>query len=232
MANKKSFDENWESSVYSRGKQFNSYPFDILVSIAARKFFHLPMKERKKIRVLDLGCGAGNNAKFFAENGLSVFGIDGSRTAIDICKKRFKQWKLKAEFLQGDFLELPFENNFFDLVADRESLYANKPGDIKKIIGQVFKKLKPGGYFISFMYNSFHPEKKFGVKTEKNTYDNFSEGSFKGAGKVHLADLKEISAWFPEFRIENIARHSLLEVYDKPKKSTGFDEYIIIAKKP
>jgi len=231
MAKKTSFDKKWESKVYSKGRQFNSYPFDILVSIVAKKFFHLSPEERKKVRVLDLGCGAGNNAKFFGENGFSVFGIDGSKTAIDACKKRFRQWELKGNFILGDFLELPFENNFFDLVTDRESLYANKPGDIKEIIGQVFKKLKPGGYFVSFMFNNFHPEKKLGVKTEKNTYDNFSKGSFVGTGRVHLADLREISAWFSEFKIENIARHSLLEVYNKPKRSMGFDEYIIIAKK-
>jgi len=231
MTNKKSFDKKWESNVYSKGRQFNSYPFDILVSITANKFFHLPLKQRRKIKVLDLGCGAGNNAKFFAENGFSVFGIDGSKTAVNACKKRFKYWELKGYFILGDFLELPFENNFFDLVVDRESLYANNPDDIQKIIGQVFKKLKPGGYFVSFMYNSFHPGKKFGVKTEKNTYDNFSKGSFKGAGKVHFADLKEISDWFSKFRIENIARHSLHEVYNKPKRSTGFDEYIIVAKR-
>lgn len=220
---KKSFDKNWESSVYSKGRQFNSYPYDILVSIVARKFFHVPFDKRKKIRVLDLGCGAGNNAKFLAENGFSVFGIDGSKTALSFCKSVFKKNKLKGIFELGDFLRLPYKDNFFDLIIDRESLYANKSGDIEKIISQIFRKLKPGGYFVSFMFNNFHPEKKFGKKTGKNTYDNFSEGSFAGTGKVYLADLKEISSWLSEFEIENISRHSL---------SGAFDEFIIVAKKP
>jgi len=229
---KKSFDKNWEKNVYSKGRQFNFYPYDILVSITAKKFFHLPLKERKKIKVLDLGCGAGNNAKFFAEKGFSVFGIDGSKTAVQACKKMFKQHKLRGNFILGDFLEIPFENNFFDLVADRESLYANKPEDIKIIIKQVFNKLKPGGYFVSFMFNNFHPEKKLGTKAEKNTFEKFSEGSFARTGKVHLVDLKEISEWFSEFKIENIARHSFLEVHSKLKRPSGFDEYIIVARKP
>lgn len=228
---RKSFDKKWESSVYSRGRQFNSYPYDILVSVAARKFFHLSPNKRKRVKVLDLGCGAGNNAKFFAENGFSVFGIDGSKTVIDVCKKRFNQWRLKGDFVQGDFLALPFKNSFFDLVVDRESLYANKTSDIKEIITEVYKKLKPGGYFISFMFNSFHPDKDYGIEIEANTYDKFLKGNFAGTGKVHLTNIKEILQLFSKFKIENIARHSLSEVHDKPKRFMEFDEYIIIAKK-
>jgi SAM-dependent methyltransferase len=230
--NKLSFDKNWEDGVYSKGRQFNSYPYDILVSIVARKFFHLPLNERKKVKVLDLGCGAGNNAKFFAENGFSVFGIDGSKTVINTCKKRFNQWKLKGDFIQGDFLAIPFKNNFFDLVIDRESLYANKSEDIKNIIVEVYKKLKPGGYFVSFMFNSFHPDKNYGTEIETNTYENFLKGSFNNTGKAHFTDKKEILRLFSKFKIENIARHSIYETYNRPKRFMEFDEYIIIAKKP
>lgn len=218
----KSFDKNWERSVYSKGRQFNSYPYDILVSIVARKFFHFCPKDRKNLKVLDLGCGAGNNAKFFAENGFSVFGIDGSKTALSFCKKVFKKNKLKGNFAHGDFLHLPYEDNFFDLIIDRESLYANVSGDIQKIINEAYKKLKTGGYFISFTFSSFHPDKKFGNEIEPNTYDNFTKGSFYGTGKAHFSTINEILKNFSQFKIENIIRHSLSGV---------FDEYIIIAKK-
>jgi ubiquinone/menaquinone biosynthesis C-methylase UbiE len=229
--NKLSFDKNWEDSVYLKGRQFNSYPYDILVSIVARNFFHLPLNERKKVKVLDLGCGAGNNTKFFAENGFSVFGIDGSKTIINTCKKRFNRWKLKGNFMQGDFLALPFKNSLFDLVVDRESLYANEILDIKEIINEVYKKLKPGGYFVSFMFNSFHSDKNYGTKIETNTYNKFLKGSFANTGKAHFTNTKEILQMFSKFKIENIARHSIYETYNRPKRFMEFDEYIIIAKK-
>jgi len=155
---------------------------------------------------LDLGCGAGNNAKFLAENGFDVYGIDGSETAVKICEERFRKWGLKAHFIRGDFLSLPYKNDFFDLIVDRESLCANRTVHIKKIIDDIFRKLKPAGFFISFMFNEFHPNKS----------------SFRGTGRVHLANMEEILGWLSNFKIENIARHSL----------TGlFDEYIIIVKK-
>lgn len=227
----KSFDKSWEKNIYSKGKQLNLYPYDILVSIIARKFFDIPYEKRKKIKVLDLGCGGGNNSKFLAENDFNIFGIDGSETAVKISKERFKKWKLKGNFIQGDFLNLPYKDNFFDLIIDRESIYANTFNNIKDIINGVYRKLKINGFFISFIYNIYHPDKRFGKKIELNTYKNFFKGSFKEAGITHFFNMEEILKLYSKFKIENIARHSLSEVRNKPERFMEFDEYIIIAKK-
>jgi len=182
--------------------------------------------------VLDLGCGAGNHSKFLAENGFDVYGIDGSRSVIKICKKRFKEWKLRASFEQGDFLNLPYKDSFFDLVIDRESLVANRFRAIKKAIKEVYKKLKNNGTFISFIYNSYHPDISFGKMIEINTYKDFKKGSsLYKTGVAHFVDLKEILELYSKFKIENIIRHSISEVYNKEKKIIEYDEYIIIAKK-
>lgn len=229
----KGFDnKSWEKNIYSQGKHLNKYPYDLVVSIIARKFFNIPEKERKNIKVLDLGCGGGNNAKFFAENGFDIYGIDASKIAVEVSKERFELWKLKGNFTQGNFSDLPYKNNFFDIIIDRESLCMNNYSDIKKAIVEVHKKMKKGGIIISFIYNSFHSDKEFGQMVEPNTYDNFSEKSrFYQTGIVHFVDLKEVSNIYSKFKIENIVRHSGTEVYDKQAKSIEFDEYIIIAKK-
>jgi len=228
---KKSFNKDWEKNIYSKGKQLNLYPYDILVSIVVRKFFDIPYEKRKKIKVLDLGCGAGNNSKFLAENGFDVYGIDGSASAVKTSKERFKRWNLKGNFIRGDFLDLPYKNNFFDLIIDRESIYANTFNNIKNIINGVYRKLKSNGFFISFIYNTYHPDKRFGREMEQNTYKNFPKGSFQEAGVAHFFDMKEVLKLYSKFRIENIMRNSLREVYNNKQKFMGFDEYIIIAKK-
>jgi ubiquinone/menaquinone biosynthesis C-methylase UbiE len=227
-----SLDKDWEKNIYSKGKHLNLYPYDLVVSIVARKFFNIPAGKRKKIRVLDLGCGAGNNSKFLAENGFNVYGIDGSKSAIKICRERFKKWNLSAEFIQGDFVKLPYRNNFFDLIVDRESLYANSFNSILNIINEVYKKLKTNGLFISFIFNTFHHQIHLGQKIEKNTYGDFKKGSyFYKAGIAHFTNLKEVSEIFADFKIENIIRHSLIESYNKKSPFIESDEYIIVARK-
>ena len=170
-------------------------------------------------------------AKVLAESGFNVFGIDGSKSAIKTCIERFKGWDLKANFAQGDLLSLPYKDNFFDLVIDRESLYANSFDSIQKIVGAVYKKLKKNGLFVSFCYNSYHPDRSFGKEIEINTYEDFSNGTFREAGKAHFVDIKEIIKLYAKFKIENIMRNSLSEVYDKSKKIIEFEEYIIVIKK-
>ena len=65
----------WESEVYSKHKQLNRYPYGELVSV----FFNsLKYLKTGRLRILELGCGAGNNLWFFSELGHLVYGIDGS----------------------------------------------------------------------------------------------------------------------------------------------------------
>ncbi len=235
-----SFDKSWEEDKYLKIKQTgsypyekaNRYPYDLLVSIVARKFFKIPKGKRIEIKALDLGCGTGNNAKFLAENGFDIYGIDCSKSAVEICQETFLNNNLKGSFVTGDFLNLPYENNFFDLAIDRESLCANKFDDIKKIVQEVYSKLKNGGFFVSFMYSSHHPIKKLGEMIEANTFDNFKEGSsFYKRGMIHFSTIDEIYDLYSSFKIENIMRHSLDMVHGDSNLSEGFDEYIIISKK-
>lgn len=229
---KKTFDESWEDEIYSKGKQLNLYPYDILVSLIARRYFGIPKDERKEIKILDLGCGGGNNSMFLAENGFDVYGIDGSESAIECCKKRFVERGLTGTFDVADFSELPFEDGFFDCAVDRESVYANNYSDIENTINQVYDKLKPGGIFISFMYNTGHTGMKYGEEVEKNTYTNFSEGPFKETKKAHFVDRDEVEKeLFNKFEIKSIIEHSMKEIYDEDKKDMEVAEYIIVAEK-
>ncbi|MCB9813111.1 MAG: methyltransferase domain-containing protein [Pseudomonadales bacterium] len=57
------------------------------------------LKEKKfdfsKLKILDVGCGVGTLALYFASLGANVRGIDVSQRAIDICKNAKKQLGLK-----------------------------------------------------------------------------------------------------------------------------------------
>ncbi|MDO8667827.1 MAG: class I SAM-dependent methyltransferase [bacterium] len=226
------FDEKWEKNIYSRRRQLNEYPYDLVVSIFAKNFYRFKPAKRRKIKILDLGSGAGNHSKFFAEQGFSAYGLDGALSAVEHCRKKFKKLGLKADFRQGDFTALPYPDDYFDACLDRESLYANNSEDIRLVLNQVYKKLKTGGLFVSFVFNEFHPDIKMGEKIGSETYEDFKPGSsFYNSGIAHFFTKKEIIKLFFKFKIENIMRHSLYEVYDKKNKTAQFDEYIIIARK-
>ncbi len=65
---------------------------------------------KKEEKVLDLGCGNGRFSKYLEE--VDYVGIDFSEKLIEEAKKRFSE----KNFLVGDAVNLPFENEFFDKI--------------------------------------------------------------------------------------------------------------------
>jgi len=68
--------------------------------------------------VLDVGCGTGDNALFFAERGQPVLGIDFVAKPIDVARRKAEERGVAAEFLQMDVLKLKSLGRQFDSVID------------------------------------------------------------------------------------------------------------------
>ncbi len=99
--------------------------------------------------VIDLGSGAGNDcfvARHEAGPEGKVIGIDFTPSMIR--KARTNAEKLgynNVEFREGDIDEMPVNDNAADVIVSNcvLNLVPNKP----KVIGEIFRVLKPGGHF-------------------------------------------------------------------------------------
>ncbi len=164
----KNFNKVWEKEIYGVGKHLNRYPFDNIVSFVFKNY---PRdKQRKDIRILEVGCGVGNNLWFAAREGFTVTGIDGSQSAIDWANNRFAEEGLKGEFILGDFTTLPFGNNKFDIVFDRGSLVCVDRIACAQAIREIYRVTQPGGVFFLNLYS------------DRDT--SFHEGIYRGDGVV------------------------------------------------
>jgi SAM-dependent methyltransferase len=98
--------------------------------------------EPKGNRVLELGCGAGNIARFLVDRGFDVTGIDISPTAIAWATERAIP---NARFMVGDLVaEIPGE---YDLVIDGHCLHCIIGNDRARMLANVRAALVPGGSF-------------------------------------------------------------------------------------
>jgi len=76
-------------------------------------------------RVLDAGCGAGDNGLFLAARGLDVWGIDVVPGAISRARERARNLGIPpARFLVADALDLPDLGLTFDTVVDSGLFHA------------------------------------------------------------------------------------------------------------
>ncbi|MBN2538548.1 MAG: methyltransferase domain-containing protein [Deltaproteobacteria bacterium] len=65
-------------------------------------------------RLLDVGCGSGNHFRFFRGKGCNVTGVDPSQHMLDRARKNLGE---RAELCPGDYEDLPFSDNEFDIVT-------------------------------------------------------------------------------------------------------------------
>jgi ubiquinone/menaquinone biosynthesis C-methylase UbiE len=184
----KSWDPSWEQIFSS--SPWGKYPPEELIRFIARNFYNVP--NRKIIKILDLGCGPGSCSWYLAREGFSVFGIDGSPTAIRNAKERLASEGLKGDFEVGDFIELPYPNSYFDCVIDIESLYANTFVKSTIIMTEIYRVLKPGGMFFSMSFKDGCYGDGSGKQIELHTFEDVTEGPLAGKGVTRLSPEREI----------------------------------------
>jgi ubiquinone/menaquinone biosynthesis C-methylase UbiE len=183
----------WENVHLSRS--WGRYPPEELVRFVGRNFFKVP--DRKSIRFCEMGAGQGANLWFLAREGFDVAGIDGSASAVQKSHARFDQEGLDPVDLRvGNFAQLPWPDQTFDVVIDIESIYANKMSVIRSSLAEAYRTLKPQGIFFAKMFGIETSGYGSGLQLEPGTSQNLTEGPFKDTGMVHFFSHEELVALF------------------------------------
>jgi ubiquinone/menaquinone biosynthesis C-methylase UbiE len=235
-----SFDTNWENKIYSQKKHINRYPYGELISVFfnSLKFLNTKIQDKKDISILELGCGAGNNLWFLSELGMSVFGIDASKSACQIANRLCDERNVQVNIINAHFDSLPFEDNKFDIIIDRESTYCGTQENIKLWWKEANRVLKKGGLVISFKFSDDNPD-LIKIKNnllnatliEENTYTDIREGTFSDTGIVHFTTYNEIFDIFSFLDIKYINKHSGHTVFDTCNNQYNYAEWVIVGVK-
>lgn len=103
-------------------------------------------------KILDVGCGNGRLYQLFKDKKVIYIGIDNSEKLIEIAKKEWE--RNKAEFLVADILNLPFENESFNIVASIAVLHHLPGHELRfKALKEISRVLKPGGILFLTIWN-------------------------------------------------------------------------------
>lgn len=190
--------------------------------------------------VVDLGSGAGNDC-FIArhetgENG-RVIGVDFTDAMLERARENAdKLGFTNVEFRKGDIEELPLEDNTADVIVSNCVL--NLVPDKKKVFGEIYRTLKPGGHFsISdiVLSGELPPELQNAAEMyagcvsgaiQKDDYLNLIEG----AGFANITLQKEREILLPDDILSRFLTAEAIAVLRASK--TGIFSITVYAEKP
>lgn len=132
--------KRWEG-IHKREK-LRDYEKDE-TTLSYKRFLDKYKKDFKKGIFLDLGCGIAHVSAMLSREGIKIIGVDISKNAISKSKLLFQKEKLKGEFIQADFLELPIRDKSIKFIYSCMSLEYVK--NTQGAIDEAYRVLEKGG---------------------------------------------------------------------------------------
>lgn len=159
---------------------------------------------------LDLGCGAGAEAEYLAENGFMVDAIDKSETMAKSARERCAG--LTVDVIQGDFTDFGLRPAYYSLAVAINSLPFVAKEKIRPLLESVQASIKPGG---AVLFSFFGPEHAWAKERPDMNFWTADEAKAFWQG-WEIVSLVERKGMMPLSSGAEIMQHRLWLVARKP----------------
>ncbi len=153
--------------------KFPKYPQTIMVKTLFGNYLEKKISFNKKTKVVDVGCGFGNNLIPFLDIGCQVYGVEINNDICKITNNILKNKSKKKPIIKiGNNREIPFKSNYFDLLITNTLHYEENHNDVDEALKEYQRVLKPNG---TLYLETTAPKHNFFLnskKMSKNIYIN------------------------------------------------------------
>lgn len=149
-------------------------------------------------RVLDLGCGAGRNAVWLAQQGCVVDALDLSATALDWARERAAEAGVSITFAQADMFAWEMPEGGYDLVVD-SGVFHHLPPHRRISHRQLLERaLAPGGLLALSCFAAG------AMGSEAGDADLYRAGRLSGGLAYGEDDLRRAFGWLEEVELRRM----------------------------
>ena len=147
----------WTSDIVfekNKGVQFPpSYPNEMLVKLCSSKSYSDLTENlfNDSVKVCELGSFSGNNVRFFLEKGYEVHCVEINNDMLSLGRDnliRLGYPVSNISFKKGDNLNIPYNENTFDLFVSINAIHYNFGSDIEKALCEYSRVVKKGGVVV------------------------------------------------------------------------------------
>lgn len=180
MDQRKIWKKKWEVSKFRPATRF------------ARRSFSFIQPNQK--RLLDLGCGLGRDAMYFAKKGLDVTAVDFSKTGLSKIPSNVENLKIVNQRIEN----LKFKSETFDVIYAHLSLHYFDDRTTSQIFNRLYSFLKEKGLLF--------------VKCKSTEDDLFGKGQ-QIAPNMFLSKKGEIRHFFTkEYMNEKLVKFNIIKI--------------------
>lgn len=195
--------EFWEENFIEKQEMWGFEP--ARSALFTKDFF----VEKNIKNVLIPGIGYGRNAQVFRENGMTVTGIEISKTAIELAEKHYGP---EMTIYHGSVLDMPFDDKEYDGIFCYALIHLLDSDERAKMISDCYKQLSEGGYMFFTSITKEAQSYGQGKPIGKDRFEMFGgvqiffydretiQEEFRSVGLVEITDVKEEN--YPFFLIK------------------------------
>ncbi len=197
--NKAGKTEFWELNFIEKQEMWGFEPS--LSAVLTKDFF-----VKKLIKnMLIPGIGYGRNAQIFRDNGISVTGIEISKTAIELAQKHYGAGMM---IYHGSIIDMPFDNRSYDGIFCYALIHLLDSDEREKLIRNCYNQLSEGGYMVFTAITKKAHTYGTGKLISKDRYEIFDDvkmffydeeavhSEFDNVGLIEIIDVDENFPFF------------------------------------
>ncbi len=147
---KKSFPQarEWHEFHDQRLEEGNypKWPNEAMLKVLFGSYLKHPVHPSSDWKVLDVGCGFGNNLLPFLEKGCECYGVEIDKGIAKLCAPILAKRGYSASITAGSNRNIPHEDSTFNLVLTVNTLhYEGSEKNILAALNEFKRVLRPGG---------------------------------------------------------------------------------------
>ena len=183
--------EFWEKNFVEKKEMWGFEPSNSAV-LTKDFFVHHSVKN-----ILIPGIGYGRNAQIFRDNGITVTGIEISKTAIEMAAKHYGTG---MKIYYGSVTDMPFDNREYDGIFCYALIHLLDSSEREKLIRDCYHQLSENGYMVFAVVTKKAPIYGQGKFVSKDRFEIF-EGV-----KMFFYDRESIQAEFGQAGLFEITK--------------------------
>jgi 2-polyprenyl-3-methyl-5-hydroxy-6-metoxy-1,4-benzoquinol methylase len=151
-------------------------------------------------KVLDVGCGTGEQVILAAMHGAEAMGVDIAEVAIERARAKAEERGISATFQVGDVLQLAQLGRQFDVITDSGVFHVFDDEQRPVYVNSLWSALRPGGMYYMMCFSDrepgdWGPRRVSRAELRAAFADGWSIGSIEAVRFTVAMDPNRAEAW-------------------------------------